>query len=124
MQSILVVGVIIFTGLIFGELAEKVRLPNVTGYIIAGILLNPDLLGFVSRDFVDHTSLAINICLAFITFSVGGTLLRSRLKKLRKKILCITVCEAEFSFLTIAVGFLVDRVEPPNADGRSEQIEF
>ncbi len=112
MQSILVVGVIIFTGFIFGELAAKVRLPKVTGYIIAGILLNPDLPSFVSRDFVDHTSLAINICLAFITFSVGGTLLRSRLKKLRKKILCITVCETEFPLLTITVGFLTIMTYP------------
>ncbi len=102
----LIVGIIIFTGFVFGELVAKIKLPKVTGYILAGILLNPGLFGFISRDFVDHTAVATNICLAFITFSVGGTLLLSRIKKLGKGILCITVCEAEFSFLTIVIGFL------------------
>jgi len=102
----LIVGTIIFTGFVFGELVAKIKLPKVTGYILAGILLNPGLFGFISRDFVDHTAVATNICLAFITFSVGGTLLLSRIKKLGKGILCITVCEAEFSFLTIVIGFL------------------
>jgi len=105
-QSMLIVGIIIFTGFVFGELVAKIKLPKVTGYILAGILLNPGLFGFISRDFVDHTAVATNICLAFITFSVGGTLLLSRVKKLGKGILCITVCEAEFSFLTIVIGFL------------------
>ena len=106
MQSMLIVGIIVFTGFVFGELVAKIKLPKVTGYILAGILLNPGLFGFIPRDFVDHTGVATNICLAFITFSVGGTLLLSRLKKLGKGILCITICEAEFSFLIIVIGFL------------------
>lgn len=107
MQSILIVGVIIFTGFVFGEIASKVKLPKVTGYILAGVLLNPSLFRLIPQDFVDHTSLITNISLAFITFSVGGTLLYSRVKRLGKGILCITVCEAELAFLAIVLGFLV-----------------
>ena len=106
MYSILIVGVIIFTGFIFGEIATKIKLPKVTGYIIAGIILNPGLFHFIPQNFVDHTSLITNISLAFITFSVGSTLQYARMKKLGKKILSITICEAEFAFLTIAIGFL------------------
>jgi len=102
----LIIGIIMFTGFVLGELVAKIKLPKVTGYILAGILLNPGLFGFIPRDFVGHTGVATNICLAFITFSVGGTLLFSRLKKLGKGILYITICEAEFSFLIIVIGFL------------------
>jgi Kef-type K+ transport system membrane component KefB len=105
-QAILVVGIVIFTGFVFGEIAAKVKLPKVTGYILAGILLNPGLFNFIPQDFVDHTSLITNISLSFITFSVGGTLLYSRIRKLGKGILCITMCEAELTFLAIVIGFL------------------
>ena len=66
----LIIGIIMFTGFVLGELVAKIKLPKVTGYILAGILLNPGLFGFIPRDFVGHTGVATNICLAFITFSV------------------------------------------------------
>ncbi|MGA1790482.1 MAG: cation:proton antiporter [bacterium] len=106
MQSILIVGIIVFTGFIFGEIAEKLRLPKVTGYILAGIFLNPGLFNFITQDFIDHTTLVTNISLAFITFSVGGSLLYSRIKRMGKGILYITIFEAEFAFFSVIVGFL------------------
>ncbi|MFA5356248.1 MAG: cation:proton antiporter [Candidatus Omnitrophota bacterium] len=107
MQSILIVGVIIITGFIFGELAVKFRLPKVTGYIIAGVILNPASFHFIPEDFPNHTGLITNISLAFITFSVGGTLLLSGIKKLGKTILYITAWEAELAFIAVAAGFLL-----------------
>lgn len=106
MQPILTVGIIIFTGFIFGEIIQKIRLPKITGYILAGVLLNPGICPLIPRDFVSHTSLITDIALSLITFSVGGTLFYPRLKKLGKSILCITVFEAEGAFLMVAVGFL------------------
>ena len=107
MQSLLIVGIIIFTGFVFGEIVTRAKLPRVTGYILAGILLNPGLFHFIPQDFVEHTALITNISLAFIAFSVGGTLQYARMKRLGKGILSITMFEAEFAFLAIAVGFLV-----------------
>lgn len=106
MPAILIIGVIIFTGFICGEIATKVKLPKVTGYIIAGILLNPGLLNLIPKDFTNHTDIVTNIALSFITFSVGGTLLYSHIKKLGKGILYITFFEAEFAFLAVVVGML------------------
>ncbi len=106
MQPILIVGIIIFTGFIFGEIAEKIKLPKVTGYILAGIFLNPGLFHFIQQDFINHTALVTNISLAFITFSVGGSLLYSRIKKMGRGILFITIFEAEFAFLSVIIGFL------------------
>jgi Kef-type K+ transport system membrane component KefB len=107
MDSILIVGTIIFCGFIFGELAKKVKLPKVTGYILAGVFLNPGLFHIIPENFVEHTQVVTNISLAVITFSVGGTLLYSRIKKLGKSVLCITVFEGEFAFFAIIIGFLL-----------------
>jgi Kef-type K+ transport system membrane component KefB len=107
MSSILLVGIIVFTGFVAGEGARKVGLPKVTGFLLAGVLLNPSVTGFISQDFVYHTDLVTNIALSFITFSVGGTLLLSRVKALGKSIMSITLFEAESAFLVVLIGVLL-----------------
>lgn len=105
MQPILIVGTIIFGGFLMGELATRVKLPKITGYILAGILLNPAVFELIPSDFVNNTGLITKISLSFITFSVGGTLAFPKLKALGKSIVWITICEAEFAFLFILVSF-------------------
>lgn len=107
MSSVLLVGIIVFAGFVAGEGARKVGLPKVTGFLLAGVLLNPSVTGFISKDFVYHTDLVTNIALSFITFSVGGTLLFSRIKALGKSIVSITLFEAESAFLVVLVGVLL-----------------
>jgi Kef-type K+ transport system membrane component KefB len=107
MPAILTIGIIISAGFICGEIATKVKLPKVTGYIIAGVLLNPALFHLIPQDFTNHTDIVTNVALSFITFSVGGTLLYSHIKKLGKGILYITLFEAEFAFLAVVAGMLL-----------------
>jgi len=106
MESILVVGIVVVSGFLVGEVMRRIGFPKVTGYILAGLLLNPSLTGLISPGFPEHTDPVTNIALSFITFSVGGTLLWGKLRKLGKRILCITVLEGEMAFLTIVGGFL------------------
>lgn len=107
MEFLLIIGIILLTGFIIGELVSKIKLPKVTGYIIAGILLNPELFNVIPSTFNEHTDIITNIALSFITFSVGGTLLFNKIKKLGKGIISITFFEAEFAFLAVFLGFLV-----------------
>lgn len=107
MQPILTIGIIIFVGFIFGEIATKIKLPKVTGYILAGILLNPEISKIIPQNFLEHTNFVTNISLAFITFSVGGTLYFPKVKKMGKRIVLITLFEAEFAFFSIIAVFLL-----------------
>lgn len=104
MSGVLILGLIVLLGFVSGEAAGKVGLPKVTGFILAGIVLNPRLTHIVPMDFTTHTEIVINVALAFITFEVGGTLHYSRIKKLGKPITFITFFEGEFAFLATAVG--------------------
>ncbi len=103
MDFLLGTGTVILTGFLFGELAKLIKLPKVSGYIVAGIFLNPGLTHFITQDFIDGTSPLINIALAFITFSIGGTLSMSRIKASGKMILLLTLFEAIFAYLFVAV---------------------
>jgi NhaP-type Na+/H+ or K+/H+ antiporter len=112
MDPILAIGIIVVVGFIFGELAQKLKLPRVIGFIIAGIILNPDLAVFFphtaaqSERLIRSANFIITLALCFITFSIGGTLSVLKLKKLGKGIAWITILEAQFAFLFVTLGFL------------------
>jgi Kef-type K+ transport system membrane component KefB len=107
MNGTILIGIIIIAGFIFGELANKIKLPKVTGYIVAGILLSPDIASFVPESFVKHTDIVTNISLGIITFSVGGTLLISKIKSMGKQIMRITLMESSMAFLFVIAGFVI-----------------
>ena len=119
MESTLIIGIVIIVGFIFGELAERTGFPKVTGYILAGIILNPDLSDFIPADFTDSATPITNIALSFITFSVGGTLLYSRIKKLGFTILVrdiidfrkIIICRCNMRML-LTVNIFIDGKHP------------
>lgn len=106
MTPILIVGIILFTGFLVGEICNHFGLPKVTGYILAGLILNPRITGFIPESFIDHTNLITNIALSFITFSVGGTLFFPKIRKLGKSIILVTLFEAESAFFIVALAFI------------------
>ncbi len=103
----IILGLILITGFIFAEVFKKMGFPKVTGYILAGVFLNPELTGIIPADFSKNSEFVIHIALSFITFSVGGALLKSRIKSLGKSILTITFFEAQTALLFVVLGFLV-----------------
>ncbi len=107
MPLILIVGILIFAGFVFGEIATMFKLPRVTGYIIAGVFLNLNFSNFLFDNLVYQTDIITNICLSLITFSVGGSLLYSNIKELGSGILNIALFESLFAFLIIFLGFLI-----------------
>ncbi len=107
MPSILIIGIILGSGFLLGELVQLMKLPRITGYILAGIALNPQLSHLIPEDFAMHTDPVSDLALSFITFSVGGTLLWSRIKAMGPTILGITVLEAECAMLAVVGGFLL-----------------
>jgi len=104
MDTTLIIGIVLFSGFVLGELAQRLMLPRVTGYIIAGILLNPQIAWFMPRDITSHTAFITNFALSFITFSIGGSLIYTHIKKLGRSIVSITFFEAEITFLVVALA--------------------
>lgn len=105
MDPMLIVGLIVCGGYVFGTLGSRFGLPRVTGYILAGIALNPTVSHLIPETFVQHTDLLVNLMLCFITFSVGGTLSLKKLRKEGRTILSLTFFEAEGAFLLVSTGF-------------------
>jgi len=106
-NTLLIVGTIIGAGYLLGELVNKVGLPRVSGYILAGLALNPGITGIVSLDFVQGTDAMTGVALAILTFAVGGTLAIAPLKELGKGIILIALGEAELAALFVVLGLMV-----------------
>ena len=103
-QVIISVAVMLIAGYVMSRLTKKLKLPNVTGYIIAGILIGPYCINIIPANVVDGMSFLADIALAFIAFSTGEFFKMSTLKKNGGKNIVITVFEA---LLASIVVFLV-----------------
>ena len=110
---LLYLGIVLFAGLIFGRLAKLCRLPNVTGYLVAGLLLGPSFLNLIPQGTLSHLDIISEVALGFIAFAVGSEFKLTYLKKVGPGPLIIAVMEAfgamvlVFAGLTIA-GFPAD----------------
>lgn len=93
-------------GYVLGELVRRIGLPRVTGYIVAGLILNPGITGLVSVSFVGSMGTTTDLSLAVLTFAIGGTLAFGPLKELGKKIILIALGEAQMSALLVMLGCL------------------
>jgi len=112
MQILLSLSVALFAGLMLSRLAKLVKLPAVTAYLVAGILVGPYLLGhlgisglgFTSMTEVKSFSLLSDVALGFIAFSIGNEFRLSQLKKTGKQATIIGIVQA------VAATLLVDAV--------------
>lgn len=94
--SVIIVSValMLFSGFAMTRITKRLRLPNVTAYIVAGILIGPYCLNLIPGRVVSGMSFIADIALAFIAFSTGEFFKFSTLKKSGAKVMVITVMEA------------------------------
>ena len=97
MNGLLATGLAILLGYVLGEVVRRVGLPRVSGYIAAGLILNPKITGLVSGAFVDSMGTTTELSLAVLTFAIGGTLAIGPLRELGKKVVLIALGEAQLS---------------------------
>lgn len=100
-QVIISVAVMLIAGYVMSRLTKKLKLPNVTGYIIAGILIGPYCINIIPANVVEGMSFLADIALAFIAFSTGEFFKMSTLKKNGGKNIVITVFEALLASIVV-----------------------
>lgn len=113
LNILMYLAVILVAGLLFGRLAKFVKLPNVTGYLVAGLVIGPCVLRILPETIVSDFSLISEMALAFIAFTVGLTFKRSYFKRVGFTPVVIAIFEAMVAvFLVqgalVAFGFDVE----------------
>ena len=102
MEYLLVIGIAMLAGLFLSRLVSRFNLPDVTSYLVAGLLIGPlclgrlgvDGLGFTSFEFVEKLSLVSDVALGFIAFSIGSEFRISALRKTGRQATVVAIFQA------------------------------
>ena len=103
--SVIIVSIalMLICGFAVTRITKRLRLPNVTAYIVAGILIGPYCLNLVPKGVVSGMDFIADIALAFIAFSTGEFFKFDTLKKSGAKVVVITVFEAVLASVLVFI---------------------
>ena len=108
LNTLLLLGVAIFGGTIGGRLFQKIRIPQVVGYIIIGIVVGTTGAKIISPQALDKFQPFNNFALGLIGFLIGGELKKETIKKYGKQFTAILFLEALGAFFLVGgLVFLV-----------------
>ncbi len=114
MQILLALSVALFAGLMLSRLAKLIKLPAVTAYLVAGILVGPyclgmlDIpgLGFASLADVKSYSIICDVALGFIAFLIGNEFRLSSLKEIGKQATIIGIMQAIITTAVVDIALI------------------
>lgn len=98
---IISIALMLFLGFAMTRLTKRLRLPNVTAYIVTGILIGPYCLDLIPTAVAEGMDFLSDIALAFIAFSTGEFFKLSTLRKNGWRVVVITVLEAVMASLVV-----------------------
>ena len=109
---LLCLAIAMAAGLFMSRLIRYVRLPNVTAYLIAGVLLGP-VFGVLDVSATSSLSIISDVALGFIAYSIGAEFKMSYLKNIGIKPIVITCFESAFASLVVFLALYAIRQPLP-----------
>ena len=114
MQTLLLIAFALFSGLLMTRLFVKFHLPDVTAYLVAGVLIGPCVLGrlgvpclgFQTFEQVDSLSMISDVALGFIAFAIGHEFRLSALKQTGKQAAVIGVLQAVVATVFVDIALI------------------
>ncbi len=114
METLLSIAIALSAGLFMSRVVKPLKLPAVTGYLVAGILIGPyclgrlgiDGFGFCSTEQVGAMSIINDVALGFIAFAIGDEFRLEQLKKTGKAATIIGILQAVFTTALVDVALV------------------
>ena len=114
METLLSIAIAMAAGLFISRFAKIFKLPAVTGYLIAGIIIGPYVLGlcdieglgFVDHEAVESLKLLSDVALGFIAFAIGNEFRVSQLKRTGKQATVIGIFQAVIATLFVDAALI------------------
>lgn len=114
MNALLSIATSLFAALMMTRLLSRFKLPDVTAYLLAGVLVGPfflgrlgvEGLGFICRDSVEALSLFSSLALGFIAFSIGSEFNLGALRKIGRTAAIIGVSQAVITTLAVDLALV------------------
>jgi len=103
LNALFLLGLILFTGTVGGRILQKLRIPQVVGYIIAGILLGRSGLDIINKDVIEALAPFNYFALGIIGFMIGGELKADVFRRYGKQFIAILLAEGVTAFIVVFV---------------------
>lgn len=100
------VGIIIISGLIMAKVVSFIKLPHITGYLLAGILIGPSVLGIIPHEHATNLIIISEIALGFIAYTIGSEFNFYNLKSTGKSIIVITLFQAFAAVILVDLAMI------------------
>ena len=115
MKALLSLAIAMFAGLMMTRLLKKTHLPDVTAYLIAGVLIGPCFIGalgipgigFESYEELEGVGLISDVALGFIAFSIGNEFRLSQLKETGKQALVVGILQAVTATVLVDIALVI-----------------
>ncbi len=109
------VGIMLVMGYFIGTLAEKVKLPEITGFILAGLIMGSTVTGIVPHEMEESLKVVTEVALGLIALTIGGEFYWAKLKRMGKEVVIITVVQIVLTFGAVSAGLILFKMELPFA---------
>jgi Kef-type K+ transport system membrane component KefB len=106
MNDIGSLGVILLLALLAGHIVKWLRIPEVTGYLLAGVALGPSVLGWVGPDNLSALHALSEVALGLILFSIGTVFEFGHFRRLGRQLATITFIESGVVAIAVTTGLL------------------
>lgn len=115
MTTILAISVALIMGLLMTRILRPLKLPDVTAYLIAGVLIGPYVLGrlniqgvgFISTSDVEQYALISSVALGFIAFTIGNEFRLSQLKNIGRQAMVVGIAEGLVASVCVNISMFV-----------------
>ncbi len=101
------IGVLLLAGFAMGKLVAYIHLPEISGFIIAGLLLGDSVAGLVSPEMSESMVTIAEIALGMIALTIGGEFAWKKIRRLSGNIVIITAIQLFASFVGVALGLSI-----------------
>src|SRR5919107_1712860 len=104
MSELTSLGLILLFALLVGHIVKVAKIPEVTGYLVAGMLVGPSVLGWVSHENLQALHVFSEVGLGLILFSIGGVFELSRMRRIGRRVLLLTLIESMIASVLVTAG--------------------
>ncbi|QDU50695.1 cation:proton antiporter domain-containing protein [Gimesia panareensis] len=104
---IFTLGIFLAAGLLAGTLGELFRLPKVTAYLLMGVILGPAIFDLIPHEHLEELKPLTDLAMALVLFGLGNHFTLSRLRRLFKRVLPLSMGEVLGTFFIVFVGLLL-----------------
>lgn len=97
-------ALMLLVGYLFGQIAERIKLPAITGYILAGVVIGTSGLRLIRAENMEMLYVLSELTLSFIAVIIGAEFSFHKLKLYGKNILILTLAQMLLTFLLVSFG--------------------